>query len=213
MLRLLLGMLPFFALSAFDATASDDDDEETTDSTDDSDPEEERINAEAQKRLNSILGNEKKRLASTLREEIRKELEDEAARKASEEAEEFRPLYETEKAKREQAEQEAQSVEAAWRSKLVRSEIKVQAAQQKFVDADVAQKLIDLEAVDYDDNGEPTNIEELVKSLATEHPYLIQDEKTPVKPVENSRANGKPAGRDAIKNKYLRQAGVAPRES
>lgn len=217
MLRIMLGLLPALALSALttadagDGSDDDDQDDGEPDGEPDGDDDDREIEARVQRRLNSILGNEKKKLRQTLAEEIRKELQAEAERERKKEAEQFRPLFEEAQQKLDEAEAEKQSIEEQWRTKLIRSEIKVAAATHNFIKPDVAYKLIDLEAVDFDDDGEPANIEELVKSLAEEHPYLVQSDTDKRRPVEHVRKNGGRETREDIKNRYLAQAGRRPR--
>lgn len=212
MLRLFLGLLPVLALSAWNTAEAEDDSENADDDADADDNDDSvDIDGEVQKRLNSILGNERRKLRTSLRDEVRAELEAERERAQQEEAEEFKPLYEKEQLLREAAETEAQRVETEWRTRLVRSEIKAIAANERFIKPEVAEKLIDLDAVTFDDAGEPKNIETLVKHLAKDHPYLLEAETDARrKAVEHSRSNGNAQSRDEIKNRYLRQAGKAP---
>ena len=65
------------------------------------------------------------------------------------------------------------------------------------------EKLVDHEAVQFDDDGEPTNVEDLVKSVADEHPYLIQSDESRVRPVEHSRSNGPGPGEQKASESLL----------
>lgn len=215
MLSLLLRLLPLIALSAFAAADDNDDAADQEEADDDGDNDDDKDEAKfTQSDVEAIiarrLNRERKKIEKDLADEIRQQIKDEAEREAAEEAEEFRPLYETEKEKREAAERRVDEIEDVWKKRLVRAEIRVAAAELGFRDAADAQALIDLDEVSYDDDGEPTNIGKLVKGLAEKRPYLIQSDDKRTKPVEHSRANGKPASSESIRDNYLKQAGVTP---
>lgn len=64
--------------------------------------------------------------------------------------------------------------EAAMRKEMaVSHEIAIQSGKLGIVDGDVAYKLLDKEAIEFDDNGKPKNIEDLLKKLVQDKPYLL----------------------------------------
>lgn len=59
------------------------------------------------------------------------------------------------------------------REMAVSHEIAIQSGKLGIVDGDVAYKLLDKEAIEFDDNGKPKNIEDLLKNLVQDKPYLL----------------------------------------
>ena len=59
------------------------------------------------------------------------------------------------------------------REMAVSHEIAIQSGKLGIVDGDVAYKLLDKEAIEFDDNGKPKNIEDLLKKLVQDKPYLL----------------------------------------
>lgn len=55
-----------------------------------------------------------------------------------------------------------------------------------IVDPDAAYRLLDADAVEYDDNGKPTNIEDLLKDLVEAKPYLRGKANDPDNPKSKS---------------------------
>lgn len=56
--------------------------------------------------------------------------------------------------------------------RIVNYEVRLQAARMGIVDPDVAAKLLDWSEIEYDDNGSPSNVDDLLKSLLKSKPYL-----------------------------------------
>ncbi len=56
----------------------------------------------------------------------------------------------------------------------VRSSVERQARQLGVIDEDAAVRLLDWSELDYDDAGNPTNVETLLKQLLKQRPYLVQ---------------------------------------
>ena len=56
--------------------------------------------------------------------------------------------------------------------RIVSYEVRLQAASMGVVDPDAAARLLDWSEIDYDDNGSPTNVEDLLKKLLKSKPYL-----------------------------------------
>jgi len=62
-------------------------------------------------------------------------------------------------------------------------EVRLQAAQMGIVDPDVAARLLDWSEIEYDDNGSPTNVQDLLDSLVKTKPYL---KAAPARPTPTS---------------------------
>jgi hypothetical protein len=60
----------------------------------------------------------------------------------------------------------------ASQERLIQYEVRLQAASLGIVDPDAATKLVDWAAIDYDDAGNPTNLDKLLKDLLKAKPYL-----------------------------------------
>lgn len=101
-----------------------------------------------------------------------KELE--ALRKAQKEADDAK-LSEQEKLQNRVKELEAQATALAEEKKslLVRTAVEREARKLNLVDEDAAYRLLDLNAIEFGDDGAPKNIETLLKALAKDKPYLV----------------------------------------
>jgi hypothetical protein len=73
----------------------------------------------------------------------------------------------------EAAVQQAQAAERTLRTRLA---VERQARAMRLVDEDAAYRLLDQAAITYGDDGEPTNIDTLLKALVKAKPYLAQPE-------------------------------------
>lgn len=111
---------------------------------------------------------EKERRASAQYRSAAKKAED--ALKAREEAD----LSETEKMAKERDQLRVDLEAERQRAKqvVVREKAKDLAHHLGIVDADVAYRLLDPEAIEYDGAGEPTNLESLLDALVKDKPYL-----------------------------------------
>jgi hypothetical protein len=111
------------------------------------------------------------------------ELRQEAAR--------YRRSYREERQAREElarriAELEAQllALQEERQQVLVRASVDRAAARLGIVDPDAAYKLLDLAAVEYDEQGRPTNVEQLLERLVQERPYLRAQVVSPANPEQ-----------------------------
>lgn len=105
-------------------------------------------------------------------------------------------LSEAEKKDREIADLKAERDGLATERKtlLVRSEIERQARKLGVVDEDAAYRLLDLDALELDEDGKPKNVEALLKKLLEARPYLkgtTQETRAgvPVTPRANGQTN------------------------
>ncbi len=103
----------------------------------------------------------------------REKSEREAAEQKAKEQGEYQKLAESEKQRAEAAEQKAKEIEERTRTRIVRSEIRSVATEMQFSYPDDVPRLIDAEAITFDDEGEPTNIKALLTQLAKDRPLLI----------------------------------------
>lgn len=148
--------------------------------------------------------------AKKQREEIEAELRAEAEKKQLEADGKLRELLDKERAEKTERDRRIAEMEARERARILRYEIRDAARDLAFADPDDAYHLIDRDEIEFDDDGEPTNVAALVKALAEKKPHLIRAESdirrgTP----EATRARGNVnLTKDELKNKYLEQAGV-----
>lgn len=73
------------------------------------------------------------------------------------------------------AEKAHEESQAKLRRTLIAQAIERAAAKHNARDPEVVAKLIDYEALEVDDDGTPTNAEDLVKTLLKDKPYLVAD--------------------------------------
>ena len=73
---------------------------------------------------------------------------------------------------------EFQRQEQQWQDRLrqqgVRSEVAMASARLGVVDPEAAYRLLDTDDLDFDDKGQPTNVEAALKNLIRERPWLAQ---------------------------------------
>lgn len=105
-----------------------------------------------------------------------------AALKAAQQAREDAELSEKDRATKRTAELEAQlkDTTATYRTKLLRLAAEGVARDLRFRDPKLAVRLLDLDAVELDDDGEATNLPALLKAELKANPYLAEAE--PVDP-------------------------------
>lgn len=84
----------------------------------------------------------------------------------------------------------ADKAEANFRSLSVRFAVTASAGKLGFIDPEDAYRFLDAEDIDYDDNGEPKNIDKLLGSLAKAKPHLVRGS-------TNGSGDGGPRGNDA----------------
>lgn len=129
-----------------------------------------------QDELNRLFGERAKQAKAALLKELGFDDLDSATKliKTARETEEA-AKSELQKAQERAAELEKKiEAEAAMRKEMVTShEVATQANKLGIVDGDDAYKLLDKGAIEYDDNGKPTNVDVLLKKLVQDKPYLL----------------------------------------
>jgi len=133
--------------------------------------------------LQKLLAERESALKATRQESIkhRKRLEEfEAEQRKAEEAK----LSELERTKKRLAdlESERESLTRSTQERIVRYEVQLAAARMNIVDPDAACKLLDLSELEYDDTGQPTNVDKVLKKLIEDKPYLVKQEPAPGAP-------------------------------
>jgi hypothetical protein len=98
-----------------------------------------------------------------------------AERKQQEEQGRFQQLYESERQKREAAEQALTGEKEANRVTRLHHAIRQEAMTLHFGDPADAVTLLNLDALEVNDAGEPTNLKALVEQLAKDKPYLLAE--------------------------------------
>ena len=118
--------------------------------------------------------------------EYRKRLRElEKALKEKEEAE----LSEQERLQRRVAEYEARlaDLERERQERTLQYEVKLRASQMGIVDPEAAWRLLDLSAIEFDEDGMPVNIEDALQELVKSKPYLRTQAAPSVSPTNPSR--------------------------
>lgn len=84
-------------------------------------------------------------------------------------------LNETQKLQKQLAKMQADhdTLSKSSQERIINYEVRLQAAQAGIVDPDAAAKLLDWSQIEYDDHGQPTNVEKLLKDLLKAKPYLV----------------------------------------
>lgn len=123
--------------------------------------EEERFDAEYVKKLRAEAAQYRTRL---------RELEQKVK------AHEDEKLNETEKLQKKLSELEREAAEKAraLQERTTEYEVKLKAANLGIIDPEAAWRLLDTAAIDFNEEGKPTNIEPLLKELIKNKPYLAQ---------------------------------------
>jgi hypothetical protein len=70
-------------------------------------------------------------------------------------------------------ERELTQRELVLREHTLRYETMLRARELGIIDPDAAYRLLDLSEVEYDESGQPTNIEKLLRELVRKRPYLV----------------------------------------
>jgi hypothetical protein len=78
---------------------------------------------------------------------------------------------------------------SALTERIVRYEVERQASKLGIVDPDAAAKLIDWSALEYDEDGTPTNAETLLKDLLKARPWLAQAQQGKAAPSSGGATN------------------------
>jgi rRNA maturation endonuclease Nob1 len=129
------------------------------------------------------------------------------------EQQEYKTLAEKESERAAAAERERDAERQKARDRVARADVKAAAVGLGFANPDLAFRLIDTEALVFDDDGTVTNAEALLKVLATSEPYLIKADGTPARgtPAATSPTRNPNLSREERINKYLEEAGARPR--
>lgn len=121
------------------------------------------------------------RYRTELRDAQKRLAEYEAAQRAAEEAQ----MSELEKAQRKLA--DYQAAEAQWTLERqqwrLAQAVQMHAARLGIVDVDAAGKLLDTSALEYDENGVPTNTETLLTAMLEQRPWLRGNTQQPATPA------------------------------
>ncbi len=130
------------------------------------------------------------RYRAELRDAQKRLAEFEAAKKAADEAD----MSELEKAQRRIS--EYQAAESQWTLERqqwrIAQAVQMHAARLSIVDVDAAGKLLDTSALDYDENGQPTNAEALLTAMLEQRPWLRGTQSTPAPQAPNVGATNPP---------------------
>jgi len=113
-------------------------------------------------------------------------------------------LSDTEKLQK-RAEEAEKSVSAA-KTRIARAEVKVAAVDAKIIDPDAAYRLIK-DDIEFDADGEPKNVADLLKKLVTDKPYLVGDGRS----VEDPSSPGAPGNRRAGGGQTFTRSQIADR--
>jgi len=126
---------------------------------------------------------EKLRAELASEQSARKKANSEAAkhRHAAKELEDLKTQLETEKlSEQEKLERKLADLQKSHdetirqsQERIINYEVRLQAAQLGIADPNDAVKLMDWSEIEYDDNGTPTNVEDLLKALVKSKPYLV----------------------------------------
>lgn len=71
----------------------------------------------------------------------------------------------------------------------LRFEVVNEAAKLQIVDPEAAYKLLDLSAIERDDDGRPVNVAKALKDLVKAKPYLVPQQAAPANPTNPARAD------------------------
>lgn len=122
------------------------------------DPEKKRLSDEAAKWRKQAREQEKRLKELEAAEQARKDADLSAQERAEKKASD--------------AEKRLADIERTTRERVVRAEVRVQATTVG-IKPELAMRLLDLSEVEYDDEGEPQNIDKLLKALAKAYPELV----------------------------------------
>jgi len=92
------------------------------------------------------------------------------------------------------------------RTRVARAEVKVAAVDAKIIDPDAAYRLIKDE-IEFDAEGEPTNVPALLEQLAKDKPYLVGDGRS----VDDHSSPGAPGNRRAGGGQTFTRSQIADR--
>ncbi len=143
---------------------------------------------------------EQQRTAAALKKANRESASRRKKLEAFEQQEEERKqaeMSELEKAQQEIADlkQDQQAKETAFNEQLIRLDIQSKAAQLGFVSLDDAVQLVDKSDIVLNDDGEIEGVEEALKTLAKDKPYLLSGDAPPPKAPNLDSGAGNPPAR------------------
>lgn len=114
--------------------------------------------------------NANRRKAEQQAEEQKRRDEEAAAAKNGE----WQTVAQKAQEERDEERRKREETERLARERLIRADIRTHATALGFANPAIAHRLVDVDAVTFDDAGEPTNIEALLKEVAKAEPYLIK---------------------------------------
>lgn len=129
----------------------------------------------------------------------------EAERAKLSETERLRAEAEEAKSAREKAERKAQE-------RITRAEALTIASRLGIVDPDAAYRLLDGAAIKYGEDGEPANLEPLLKDLLKAKPYLKGQQQGPSSPSNPARGGGAQGESDEERRQRLFGGGISTKE-
>lgn len=111
-------------------------------------------------------------------------------------AEDDKKLSETERMQKRLAEleKEAEQLKQDRQERTVRYETMLAAGKLNIVDPDAAFRLMDASALEFDENGSPTNVEKVLQGLIKARPYLVKPVSSPDINAGEGRGAGSGAG-------------------
>lgn len=102
-----------------------------------------------------------------------------AERAQLEQKEEYKTLYEQRQAELEAAQQRISEMEQRSKADAITRALTAEAHSLGFTDPADVERFIDLDAVELDEDGKPTNAGALVKTLSSQKPYLLNKQAPP----------------------------------
>ncbi|MDQ3540695.1 MAG: hypothetical protein M3440_08420 [Chloroflexota bacterium] len=114
--------------------------------------------------------------ATKQREEIEAQVKADAESKRLEADQQWKELADKREAEKTDLRRQLEAREATERNRILRYEIRDAARDLAFADPDDAFHLIDRNAIEFNDDGEPTNVPSLVKALAEKKPHLVKQD-------------------------------------
>ena len=167
-----------------------------------------KFTPEQQKHIEKIIADRLKRdreaQDAKRREEADKATAD-AERKRAEEEKRYADLAGAEKKRADEAEARVQAAEERIKTQAIRAEVRVMALKLGFHNPDDAASLADLSGVELADDGAVKGVEEALKKLLKERPYLA-GEKKPAPDIDaGQRGGGNTPEAIAAKQKELEQ--------
>ncbi len=174
-LRLQLALIPFLWSLWQQDTSSGDDDSDTRDAADttgDTSGQAAADKSYTKEQFRRAVARE----VADKRKQIEDELRAEQESKRLEADQQWKELADKREAEKNDLKRDLLAREAAERNRILRYEIRDAARDLAFADPDDAFHLIDRDAIEFNDDGEPTNVAALVKALADKKPHLVKQD-------------------------------------